>query len=94
MHNYVTCKSVLVECIGQNRGRNVQQGGAGSRPSVASYPIVDIDINKIITLHNIFTTDAITRRNAHLISVYNMYTKFKNIEFSLISYRITIQIFE
>lgn len=60
MHNYVTCISVLVECIGQNRGRNIQQGGGmGYRGrAMTSYPT--FDINKIITLHNIFTTGAIT----------------------------------
>lgn len=65
--------------------------GLGARRAV-SYPTIDIDTINLF-LYIIY----LQRARSHAImpiSVYNMYTKFKNIEFSLISYRITIQIFE
>lgn len=61
----------------------IHRGGAGLEPARA---------DKIITLQYVFTTAA-SHRAIMPNSVYNMYIKFKNIV-SLISYRITIQIFE
>lgn len=69
----------------------VRRRRAGHRPAIRPMPDTDISIKLLLYIIYLQERD---HRAIMPISVYNMYTKFKKIEFSLISYRITIQILE
>lgn len=91
MRKYVTYNSVLAECIGQNnvvKYNIVRDVGSVRLRQWATRQLTSISIK--LLYNYIYKGREQSRHNAHL---HNMYIRFKNI-ISLISYRITIQVFE